>query len=33
MPLEGVLLLERGWITREIVAMYMDCGEYEGKRV
>jgi len=29
----GVLLLERGWITREIVAMYMDCGGYESKGV
>ena len=25
-PLEGTLLLERGWITREIVVTYVDCG-------
>ena len=26
MPPKGALLLERRWITREIVAIYMDCG-------
>jgi len=33
MPLEGALLLKREWITREIVAMYIDCGGCEGKGV
>ena len=32
-PPEGVLLLERGWITREIVATYVDCRGCEGKGV
>jgi len=29
----GTLLLEREWITREIVAMYMDCGGCKSKGV
>ena len=33
MPLEGVLLLKREWITREIVAMYVDYRGYKGKRI
>jgi len=33
MPPKGTLLLERGWITREIVATYVDCGECKGKGV
>jgi len=30
---KGTLLLERGWIIREMVATYMDYGECKGKRV
>ena len=33
MPLEGVLLLKREWITREMVAMYVDYRGYKGKRI
>jgi len=33
MPSKSALLLERGWIMREMVAMYMDCREYKGKGV
>ena len=33
MPSEDTLLLERGWITREMVVMYINCGGYEDKRV
>jgi len=33
MPPEGVLLLERGWLMEEEVAMYVDCRGYEDKRV
>jgi len=32
-PLEGALLLERGWIMREVVAIYVDCGGCEDKGV
>ena len=24
-PLEGILLLERGWVTKEVIVTYMDC--------
>jgi len=30
---KGTLLLERGWITREMVAMYVNCRGYKGKKV
>jgi len=30
---EGALLLERGWITREMVVTYIDCRGCEGKGV
>jgi len=33
MPPKGALLLERGWITKEVVVMYMDCRGYKGKGV
>jgi len=33
MPLEGTLLLERGWIIEETMAMYVDCGGCRGKGV
>ena len=33
MPLEGVLLLKKEWITREMVAMYVDYRGYKGKRI
>ena len=33
MPLEGALLLERRQIIREVVAIYIDCGGCEGKRI
>ena len=33
MPSEDTLLLERGWITREMVVTYIDCGGCEDKRV
>jgi len=33
MPLEGALLLDRGWIIEEVVATYIDCGGYEGRGV
>jgi len=33
MPLEGILLLKREWIIREMVAIYVDCRGYEGKGV
>jgi len=33
MPPQGALLLERGWITREIVAIYVDCRGCKGKGV
>ena len=32
-PPEGVLLLERGWIMKDVVTTYMDCGGCKGKRV
>jgi len=32
-PLEDALLLKRGWITREMVAMYVDCRGCEGKGI
>ena len=32
-PLEEVLLLERGWITEEIVATYVECGGCKSKGV
>ena len=33
MPLEGILLLKREWIIREMVAIYVDCRGCEGKGV
>jgi len=33
MPLEEVLLLERGWITEKTVVIYVKYGGYEGKKV
>ena len=30
---KGTLLLEREWLTKEIVVTYVDCREYEGKGV
>jgi len=30
---ERALLLDRGWITEEVVATYVDCGEYESRGV
>jgi len=30
---KGILLLEREWLTKEIVVIYVDCREYEGKGV
>ena len=33
MPPEGILLLERGWLTEEVVLMYVDCRGYKGKKV
>jgi len=33
MPSKGALLLERRWITREVVTIYVDCGECKGKGV
>jgi len=33
MPLEGALLLKRGWITREMVTTYVNYGGCKGKRV
>jgi len=30
---KGVLLLERGWLTEEVVTTYIDYGGYEGKGV
>jgi len=33
MPLEGALLLDRGWITEEMVATYIDCGGCKGRGV
>jgi len=32
-PPEGVLLLERGWLTEEIVVIYMDCRGCKDKGV
>ena len=32
-PPKHALLLVRGWITREMVITYVNCGECEGKRV
>ena len=32
-PPEGALLLDREWITKKVVAIYVDCGECEGKGV
>jgi len=33
MPPEGALLLERGWLTEEVVATYVNCRGCEGKRI
>ena len=33
MPPKGTLLLEREWITRETMVIYMDCRGYKGKGV
>ena len=33
MPPEGILLLERGWLTEEVVLMYVDYRGYKGKKV
>jgi len=33
MPPKSILLLKREWITKEIVATYVNCGRCEGKRV
>ena len=30
---EGTLLLERGWLTEEVVAIYINCRGCEGKGV
>jgi len=30
---EDTLLLERGWLTEKVVAMYVDYGRYKGKRI
>jgi len=33
MPPEGALLLDREWITEEVVMIYVDCGGYESRGV
>jgi len=33
MPPEDTLLLKRGWLTEEVVAMYVNCGGCKDKKV
>ena len=33
MPLEGALLLNRGWVTEKVVVTYVDCGGYNSRGV
>jgi len=33
MPPEDTLLLKRGWLTEEVVAMYVNCRECKDKEV
>ena len=33
MPVEGALLLDREWITEEVVVTYADCRGYNSRRV